>query len=45
VSTQHLASVKSPLDTLAAPEPKLARVASARVAARTQKRKKKARTR
>jgi len=40
VSTRHLASVKSPLDTLAAAKPKHARAASARVTARKQERKK-----
>jgi integrase/recombinase XerD len=45
VSTRHLASVKSPLDTLAPPKPKLAHAASARVTARRHKRKKTARTR
>lgn len=45
VSTQHLASVQSPLDTLAAPKPKLARAASMRITPRKQKRKKARRSR
>ncbi len=45
VSTQHLASVKSPLDTLGDGEQKLARAASARVTPRKRKGKKARRTR
>jgi hypothetical protein len=45
VSTRHLASVKSPLDTLAPPKAKLARAASARVTPRRRKGKKPRRTR
>ncbi len=45
VSARHLASVKSPLDTLPPPKPKLARAASARVTAPRRKRKKTSRTR
>ncbi len=45
VSTQHLASVKSPLDTLAVPKPKLARAASMRVTPKKAKRKKTRRSR
>jgi site-specific recombinase XerD len=45
VSARHLASVKSPLDTLAPPKPKLAHAASARVTPRKQKHKKTSRTR